>query len=118
MKNNEKSISVISRLLIEYRTRYHLTQHALGKLLNCSQVDVSNYEKGRYLPRLIVVEKIAELYKTTVSELYKDSFLDGVRYLAPIKQLKVSLEEATLEQILQELMTRKVFTHITFTKEE
>lgn len=54
---------------LELREESHLYQRQLAKYLHCTQQTYSRYETGKLTPSLLVLEKLAEFYDTSVDYL-------------------------------------------------
>lgn len=93
---------VLNRFAV-LRQEFKLTQQELADKLSVSPQAVSNYELGKNLPDLGVLEKIADLYNVSV-----DYLLNRTDNRLPVDklQLKSSLNES--EHILVELF-RKIY---------
>jgi transcriptional regulator with XRE-family HTH domain len=63
---------ILSQNLIKYRKALGLTQSELGEKLNYSDKAVSKWERAEGVPDVFVLNKLAELYGTTVDKLLKE----------------------------------------------
>jgi transcriptional regulator with XRE-family HTH domain len=60
----------IGRKLEALRSNVGLQQDDVAKKLNVSKATVSNWERDKREPAYEMLDKLAELYKTTVSEIF------------------------------------------------
>lgn len=60
-------------LICSMREAKNLTQKEFAEILNVSDKAVSKWENGQSIPRMETLEKIAEVFDTTVEELIKSS---------------------------------------------
>lgn len=56
-------------MICSMRESFNLTQKELAKLLDVSDKAVSKWENGQAIPRMETLEKIAEIFKTTVQDI-------------------------------------------------
>ena len=63
---------VIAKNISEYRKKLGLTQAGLGEKLNFTDKSVSKWEKGEYLPDILVLYKMCELFGITLNDLTKE----------------------------------------------
>ena len=54
------------------RTKNKLTQAELGKILNLSDLTISNYEAGKMQPSIETIIEISKYFKITIDSLLKD----------------------------------------------
>ncbi|MGL6198572.1 MAG: helix-turn-helix transcriptional regulator [Lachnospiraceae bacterium] len=60
MKNNVK----------EYRTAHKMTQQQLAESVHVSSRTIISLEKGQYNPSILLAYRIAEVFGTTIEDLY------------------------------------------------
>ena len=107
----------IGKTIREERKKMDLTQDELGKMLYVTGKQISNYEKGRPLPSLETLLKMAELFHCELGyllgeESYKDrSRLDTAicESLGVTGKAVESLRAATHRGLTQALATRQQF---------
>lgn len=63
---------IISKNLVELRTKAHLTQLQLAEMINYSDKAVSKWERGEAIPDLRVLIQLTEIYGITLDDLVKD----------------------------------------------
>lgn len=77
---------IISKNLVNLRTKSHLTQLQLAEMLNYSDKAVSKWERGEAIPDLRVLIRLTEIYGITLDELVKS---DGVApKIEPVRHIK------------------------------
>lgn len=81
------------------RRQNKLTQSEFGEKIDCKQATISAYEEGRVIPPLIVVFKIATLYRVDLNWLVRGQSIVDVEsandYLIKENQVyKTAMEEA------------------------
>lgn len=54
----------ISRKIKEHRTKAGLSQNKLAKMIGCSRMNIINWEKGMYLPRMNHYKKLNKVFNT------------------------------------------------------
>lgn len=84
----------LSKLLKQKRQLSGLTQAEVAKKLHVSRQAISNWETGRNLPDLLLVNQLAEIYDTSVGELINDDAKDkfrkkSVSYIYPLLMLSI-----------------------------
>ena len=60
----------MKNLVKELRTAHKMTQQQLAELVHVSSRTIISLEKGQYNPSLLLAYRIAELFGTTIEELY------------------------------------------------
>lgn len=63
--------SIISKNLVELRTKARLTQLQLAEMLNYSDKAVSKWERGEAIPDIRVLIQLSELYGISIDNLVK-----------------------------------------------
>lgn len=93
----------IAENIKKLREAHHLSQAEFAKLLGVSDKAVSTWENGTRIPRMGVIQKMADLYglqKTDIiedkqplttkgEELLNESLIEKLRQLTPEEQAKV-----------------------------
>ena len=59
--------------LIQLRRQYNMTQEQLANKLNISSQAVSKWETGQSLPDIIMLPKIADIFRTSIDSLISHS---------------------------------------------
>lgn len=78
---NENTKEVFSKNLKRYMELHNLTQVDISSIVGVSQQSVSYWLNGKLLPRMGVIEKLAEYFKIMKSDLLEEhSFLDESIY--------------------------------------
>jgi putative transcriptional regulator len=54
----------------EFRARHNLTQEDLAKMVNVRRETIVFLEKNKYNPSLKLAHDIAEVFKTTIEDLF------------------------------------------------
>lgn len=54
-----------------YRKKEKLTQEELGKLVGVTGRAIGYYEKGKREPKLTIAKKLADLFNTSIEELFE-----------------------------------------------
>lgn len=70
---------MILNSLYYYRKRAHLTQREVATKLGVKQFVVSLWEAGKQIPTIDEIDKLAEIYNTTVGNLYDQKFLSSLK---------------------------------------
>lgn len=70
---------MILNSLYYYRKRAHLTQREVATKLGTKQFVVSLWEDGKQIPTIDEIDKLAEIYNTTVGNLYDQKFLSSLK---------------------------------------
>ncbi|MCP0887373.1 helix-turn-helix transcriptional regulator [Ligilactobacillus sp. WILCCON 0076] len=65
--------SNLSKLLKKRRQASGLTQTEVAKKLHVSRQAISNWETGRHLPDLILIDQLANIYGISIDELINDN---------------------------------------------
>lgn len=63
----------IAEKIKKERERLGLTQEEFGKLIGISKQSISSWEKGRNLPDILNIAKIANLSGKTLAEFFNDT---------------------------------------------
>jgi transcriptional regulator with XRE-family HTH domain len=76
----------IGEMIFQMRKEMKLDQTAFGKLIECEQITISNYENNKRRPPDFIMERIAELAKVPVVVLYmratnEHDFPEGKKHL-------------------------------------
>ncbi|WP_439819801.1 helix-turn-helix transcriptional regulator [Lactiplantibacillus plantarum] len=76
------------------RRQSNLTQETLAQKLHVSRQAISNWETGRHLPDLILVNQLANIYDSSVDELINDDSKaklgkSPVSYIYPLLMLSI-----------------------------
>ncbi len=71
MRKNTKLPKVLGKKIQKKRKEMKLTQEDLGFKVGVSRAYMGYIEQGRYAPSLEVIEKIARILKTPMSEFFK-----------------------------------------------
>ena len=84
----------LPKLLKQKRQLSGLTQAEVANKLHVSRQAISNWETGRHLPDLILVNQLANIYDTSVDELINDDSntklsKSPVSYIYPLLMLSV-----------------------------
>lgn len=61
---------MIKNHIKEYRAKYNMKQEDLAELTGVRRETIGNLEKGRYNPSLVLAWKIAEVFHTTIEEIF------------------------------------------------
>ena len=56
--------------LKEYRARFGLKQEDLARLVGVRRETISNLEKGRYNPSLVLAWNIAKVFRASIEEVF------------------------------------------------
>ena len=87
----EQILLSISKTIINYRNKNHLTQRELAKKLNINQVMISKLEKGNYNPTIKILYTISrKLMKT--SDLFINMLKDIITNLYKSKEINYSIQ--------------------------
>lgn len=62
---------MIKTKMKEYRAKYSLKQEELAELVGVRRETISSLENGRYNPSLKLAMDIAQIFHTTVEEIFK-----------------------------------------------
>lgn len=54
----------------EYRAKHDMKQEDLAKLVDVRRETISNLEKGKYNPSLVLAWNIAKVFGVTIEELF------------------------------------------------
>lgn len=54
------------------RLQKHMTQQQLARFLHITRTTLSNYERGKHLPDIYMIKKIADIFEVSI-----DSLLEG-----------------------------------------
>lgn len=77
---------IISKNLVELRTKARLTQLQLAEMLNYSDKAVSKWERGEAIPDLRVLIQLTEIYGISLDDLVRDN---GVApHIEPARKIK------------------------------
>lgn len=60
----KEHIPTIGEYIHNFRVMHKLSKNALAKLLHCSEPSIGNWERGKCIPRMAIMERLAELDKT------------------------------------------------------
>ena len=63
----------IGKRIKDYRKEKGLTQKELASLIDCADITLSEYERGKYLPKIDMRVKIANALGVAYSDLFLDS---------------------------------------------
>lgn len=69
------------------RTEHHLTQEQLGKIAGVTDRAVSSWEKGRAFPRIGAIERMAQHFGISKSEIIEDRDIRLATYLEMLGKL-------------------------------
>lgn len=61
---------MISNRMKEHRARLGLNQEELARLVGVRRETISNLEKGRYNPSLVLAWNIAKVFGVTIEEVF------------------------------------------------
>ena len=61
---------MISNRMKEHRARLGLTQEELARLVGVRRETISNLEKGRYNPSLVLAWNIAKVFGVAIEEVF------------------------------------------------
>ena len=64
-------IKTLPETLVRLRRQAHLTQQNVADYLHIVRQAYSHYEQGRRTPDLYTLQKIAQLYHTTIDEILR-----------------------------------------------
>ncbi len=103
-------MNILSENLKRFRLDKKLTQEDVGNILNVNSQTVSRWECGTTLPDILLLPKIAEIYGTTIDDLYRKSSVAYENYaqrLASVYELTGATEdflraEAEFEKLKKE----------------
>ena len=111
--NNNQSVAIFAKKLIEMRKNRHLTQAELAEKLGMSRSIIAYYEASAKNPTLETLSRMAGFFSISISELIEDEHgkngrpgpipvldrqIERVKQLSPAKQKMVSkIIEATLQ---------------------
>lgn len=59
----------LNQQLKDLREKYHLSQEELASQLNVTRQAVSNYERGKTVPDIFTLQRIAEIYDISIDQL-------------------------------------------------
>ncbi len=76
---------VISKNIVELRTKARLTQLQLAEMLNYSDKAVSKWERGEAIPDVRVLVRIAEIFGVTLDEIVRESNISP--QVQPVKKI-------------------------------
>lgn len=80
MKNGKKDINNFNKKIKEEREKRNMSQAKFGKLIGVSQRTISDWEKGKYVPPLRIIQMVAQ--RLAVNE---GSFYSGEAAIAEAK---------------------------------
>lgn len=61
---------MIKNRMKEYRAKHDMKQEDLAKLVDVRRETISNLEKGKYNPSLVLAWNIAKVFGVTIEELF------------------------------------------------
>ena len=61
---------MIKNKIKEFRARENMKQEDLAKLVGVRRETISNLEKGRYNPSLVLAWNIANVFRVTIEEIF------------------------------------------------
>ncbi len=83
--------------MAELRGARSISQDELGRLVGAEQRDISNYERGKALPRIERLEEIAHALGVSLSDLFSERPPPTRRQPAEISRLFALVEKANKE---------------------
>ena len=114
-ESQEKLIESISKNISKWRKRNELTQAQLAEKLNIETETISRLERGKHLPSLVTLHKIADQFSISIAELLVDPTLVFENDVIIIARMlsELSLEDREFvfklfEQICTYQKTRKI----------
>ncbi len=90
--------------LKDYRTKMNLSQQQLANRLYVNRSSVANWETGRRVPDLIIINRIAEILNVDVSDLISTTDIDTPPYVIVVDDETILLSGAIF--ILSEAMPK------------
>ena len=72
MENDKRIEDIVAENLAYYRKSIGLTQLELAEKLNYSDKLISKWERGDGMPDIIVLKTLADLYKITIDDFFKE----------------------------------------------
>ena len=61
---------MIRNRIKEYRSKYDMKQEDLARLVGVRRETISNLEKGRYNPSLVLAWNIAKVFRASIEEVF------------------------------------------------
>ena len=61
---------MIKNRIKEYRARHDMKQEDLARLVGVRRETISNLEKGRYNPSLVLAWNIAKVFRASIEEVF------------------------------------------------
>jgi len=89
---------LLGKRIREYRQKYNYTQSGLAELLGIDDKHLSRIELGKNMPNPVLLEKLAELFKIEVKDLFEINHLKSTKEIR--ENLNSIIETLSDEQIL------------------
>ncbi|MBQ8460632.1 helix-turn-helix transcriptional regulator [bacterium] len=89
---------LLGKRIREYRQKYNYTQSQLAELLGIDDKHLSRIELGKNMPNPVLLEKLANLFKIELKDLFELSHLEQPEIIR--KKLQEIINELPTDQLL------------------
>ena len=72
MSDSEKTKKIFAKNLLKYMERHNLNQTDISEITGVSQQSVSNWLNAKLMPRMVIIEILAEYFKILKSDLLEE----------------------------------------------
>ena len=81
-------IAIIGQRIKAARKAKAITQEELGVVLGYTKQNISNWERGRYMPPSSILEKLCETLNMEIDNLYRENVEEKTMDIMPFEEIK------------------------------
>ncbi len=90
---------IFSKRLKNLLKSKNLTQSELGRVLDLSRPEISNYVTGRHVPSLSTAVKISDFFNVSIDYLFREKPIDSINSFLPMSIPSISLSYSEIMDI-------------------
>lgn len=99
-------VSILGANIRRYLSMFDMTQSELADTLGVANASVTNWINGKFYPRLVYLEAMADLFHCSTSDLMEENLEEVKAYKLTVEEYLVVLSFRDSDEIQREMVKR------------